>query len=242
MIGAVIQARTGSSRLPNKILRPLCGKTVLEQFLLRVQRIRNIQAIVVATTDQTRDDPVVDIARNMGLAWFRGSEQDVLDRFVQAARAYDIDVIVRVTPDDPLMDPEVTDRVIALFEREDPPLDLACNNVVPSFPYGIDAEVIRRAALERAWRETDDPFNREHVSPYIRRRPDIFRVGGIQSPKDYSHYRLTLDYEQDYQVVAAIYAALYREGEVFLMDEIVSYLERHPHIVGLNQGMTVRAR
>lgn len=242
MIGAVIQARTGSTRLPNKILLPLCGKTVFEQFLHRVQHLRRIETIVVATTDQARDNVIADIAGKMGLTVFRGSEHDVLDRFVQAARAHDLDVIVRVTPDDPLMDPVVTDRVIEYFECADPPLDLACNNVVPTFPYGIDCEVIRYSALERAWRETADPFMREHVSPYIRRHPDRFRVGGIEPPRNLSHYRVTLDYEEDYRVVAAIYDALHREGKIFLTDDVVAFLDRHPEIAEINRGMTVRAR
>jgi len=242
MTGAIIQARTGSTRLPNKMLLPLCGKTVLEQFLLRVRRITKIQATVVATTDNSRDDVVVEIARRMGLEVFRGSEDDVLDRFVQAARVHGLDVIVRVTPDDPLMDPTVTDRVIEFFEQADPALDLACNNVVPTFPYGIDCEVIRFSALEQAWKETSDPFLREHVSPYIRRHPETFRVGGIESPRNLSHYRWTLDYEQDFKVITAIYESLYREGEIFLLDEIVALLEQCPEIAEWNQGMTVRAR
>lgn len=181
MIAAIVQARMGSTRLPNKVLKDLCGRPLVWQVINRVKASRKIDKIILATTQNPNDAALENWAGENDIPCYRGSEDDVLDRFYNAARLFKADVIVRITPDDPFKDPAIIDQVIDLFEEEK--LDFAYNNKPATFPEGLDTEVFSFQALERAWTEAKDPFEREHVTQYFYRHPELFRQKCLIHPK-----------------------------------------------------------
>ena len=235
MITAIIQARMGSTRLPGKVLMELSGKTVLEHIIDRVKRSRLIEKIVVATTAKDADRPVAALAARCGAGSFTGDENDVLDRYYQAALAHQARTIVRITADDPLKDPEVIDRVISRYLEDEPNLDYVSNTIQPTYPLGLDVEVFSLEALCRAWQEAGDPFDHEHVTPYIWRNPHVFRLENVTNAEDLYHFRWTLDTPDDFEFMQSVYRALYREGDIFLMDDILELLRREPELVRLNR-------
>ncbi len=169
---AIIQARMGSSRLPGKVLLELAGKPMIQHVIEQTQRAAQLDSILIATTTDESDRPVADFAAAMGIPHFRGSLHDVLDRYYQAARAHQPDIIVRITADCPLIDPGIIDQTISLLTAErSPSIDFACNRLPPpfgrSFPIGLDVEACTFSALERAWKESTATFHREHVMPFI---------------------------------------------------------------------------
>ena len=202
-IVAIVQARMGSSRLPRKVLKDLGGATVLDRVLNRLGRSWLIQESVVATTIEPADDAIVEHCERTGRKVFRGSEQDVLDRYYQAAKYVNADVVVRITSDCPVIDPEVTDATIRAFL--DQHADYASNIRVRSYPRGLDTEVMTLQALERAWRESTKPYQREHVTPYIYENPQEFKLHGIENDTDCSRHRWTVDTPEDLQLLRAIY-------------------------------------
>ena len=229
---AVIQARMGSTRLPGKVLRPLAGRSALAHVIERVRACPLVHEVVVATTDQPRDDAVVEQARSLGVRTFRGSEEDVLSRVYHAAgRA---DVVVRVTADCPLFDPDLLARMLVRFHERRAAgdgVDYLSNTVVRTYPRGLDAEIVTFEALERAFREAADPYEREHVTPYIYRHPESFRVEAFTGDRDLSHLRWTLDTEEDYRSLAEVYAALSRPDGPFPMQAVLDLLARRPGLV-----------
>jgi spore coat polysaccharide biosynthesis protein SpsF (cytidylyltransferase family) len=166
VIVAIIQARMGSSRLPGKTIADVAGRPLLLHVVERTQRARRVDKVVVATTDRSSDDPIADLCQREGIQCFRGSEDDVLDRFYRTAQAHGADVVVRITADCPLIDAAVIDKVIARFQAGD--CDYVSNILRYTYPDGLDTEVFSFAALERAWREAKKPSEREHVTPYLR--------------------------------------------------------------------------
>ncbi|HET6403745.1 MAG TPA: glycosyltransferase family protein [Candidatus Thermoplasmatota archaeon] len=230
---AVIQARMGSSRLPGKVLLTACGKPLLLHMLDRMQLCREVDRIIVATTTNPADDVIVRLVEEVGYEVFRGSENDVLDRYYQAATAYDIDPVVRVTSDCPLIEPDVVDRVVRTFR--DGNYDYVSTNHPATFPDGLDTETFSYEALKIAWSEAKAPHEREHVSPFIWDQPRRFRVGNVVNEVDLSQReRWTLDYPEDYAFVKAVYEELYIPGGFFGMREILALLERRPDIAAMN--------
>ena len=237
---AIIQARMGSSRLPGKVLRPLLGYPMLGHIVRRVGAANRIDQVVVATSTLPGDEPLREFCRQAGIAFFAGSESDVLDRFYQTGRLHRADQVVRITADCPLADPRLIDQVIAL--REAGNLDHigiaagagAAKLEGGRFPAGLDAECLRFAALEAAWTEATAPTDREHVTPFIWRQPERFRLGVHKSECDLSHLRWTVDYEEDFALVAEIYAALHREDTIFGMADVLAYLESRPELAARN--------
>jgi glutamate-1-semialdehyde 2,1-aminomutase/spore coat polysaccharide biosynthesis protein SpsF len=217
----------GSSRFPGKVLEDLAGHPMLWHVVNRVRRAKTIERIVVATTDQPVDDPIARFCEGEGIGCFRGSEQDVLDRFYQAARANLADVIVRITADCPLIDPEVIDKVLARFQAGD--CDYACNIIRYTYPDGLDTEVFSFAALERAWREASKPSEREHVTPYL--RTERFRIANVESeiPVSPAQYRWTVDHPADLDFVRLVYAAFSANGE-FGFREVFDLLKERPDL------------
>ena len=201
----IVQARMGSTRLPGKVLMDLEGRPMLERQVERLQRARTPDAIVIATTTDARDQPIVDLATHLDVPVTRGSEDDVLDRYVRAAEAHAADVIVRVTADCPLVDPEVLDGCVDILLAE-PTLDYASNTLQRTYPRGLDVEVLPRAILETAAREATDPADREHVTRFVWRQPDRFRLGSITDDGDHSDLRWTVDTPEDLKLVRRIYA------------------------------------
>lgn len=227
-ITAIIQARMGSTRLPGKSLADVHGKPLLERVIERTRASRRIGEIVLATTTEPDDLALCRLAERCGVAWYRGAAADVLDRYYRAAQACGAQVIVRITADDPLKDPEIIDRVVNALLAE-PGLDYASNTIEPTYPLGLDVEAFAFAALERAWREAADPYDREHVTPYFRRRPDLFRLASVRHSRDLSALRWTVDYPRDLEFARAVYARLDR-GAVFGMAETLALLEAEPEL------------
>ena len=206
---AIVQARLGSTRLPGKVLRDLAGKPMLARVLERVRRAESVDETLVATSDLPGDDPLAEWLTVGGHAFFRGSERDVLARFAGAAVQSGADAIVRITADCPLIDPGVIDEVVAAFRAGQPDLAYA-SNVLPrrTFPRGLDTEVFAREALELCEREATDASSREHVTPFIYRHPERFRLHGIEADADYSEHRWTVDTPEDFELIENIYRAL----------------------------------
>jgi spore coat polysaccharide biosynthesis protein SpsF len=227
----VVQARTGSSRLPGKVLLPLAGKTVLERQLERIQAAPAEFELVVATTTLPADDAIVAVCRRAGVACFRGHATDLLDRHVGAARAAGADVVVKIPSDCPLIDPAAIARVLEAHDGED-----YLGNLHPaSWPDGNDVEVMTRAALEVAWREAARPHEREHTTPFLWTRPHRFRVGNVswETGRDLSRsHRFTVDHPDDYRLVVAIHDAL--GPGIFPLAAILDLLERRPELRAVN--------
>ena len=232
----IIQARMGATRLPGKTLLEIGNRPLLAHVIERARACRRAQQVVVATTTDPDDQPVDELAARLGCQVYRGSADDVLDRYYQAALQSGAGIVVRFTADDPFKDPTVTDQVIARL-LSDPALDYASNTMEPTFPEGLDVEAFTFAALERAWREARLPAEREHVTPYLYNHPERFRLASVTSPRNLSHLRLTVDYEQDLRLAREICFRLGPGGRIFSLQEIVSLLEAEPTLAAINQGI-----
>lgn len=235
MIGAIIQARLGSTRLPSKTLADICGKSLLQRVIERSSAIPGVDSVVVATTTLAEDDAVAACASGCGAAVFRGAVDDVLSRYVGAARTIDATVVVRITADDPFKDPEVCGLVLREFQSRSPGIDYVSNTVEPTWPEGLDVEVFSREALERAGREARLGSEREHVTPYIYNHPEWFRMAQVKNTVDLSKERWTLDYPEDLAFARAVYERFGGRAD-FGMAEMLALLESEPEIRALNQG------
>ena len=230
----IIQARMGSTRLPGKVLMDLAGQPVLLRGVRRTRRAKMIDAVAVATSIKPADDAVSELCRQQGIPCFRGSEDDVLDRYYYAATEFGANIVVRITGDCPLIEPVIVDQTIAEFIKHAPEVDYACNFLpARTYPRGLDTEVVGFEALKRVWREDDNPARREHVTPYIRENPNLFRITGISSPIDYSNQRWTLDTEEDLEFIRRIYD--YFGHDRFTWQDILNTLKKHPEWLKINQ-------
>jgi spore coat polysaccharide biosynthesis protein SpsF len=232
---AILQARMSSSRLPGKVMLPLAGAPMLARQLERIRRARNIDEIVVATSDQPEDDPIERVAEAEGTHVYRGSLDDVLDRFYRAAAVRRPDHVVRLTGDCPLADWDLIDRVID-FHR-DGGFDYASNALRPTWPDGLDVEVATFAALETAWREAELSVEREHVMPFITRRPERFRLGSVEAEQDLSAMRWTVDEPRDYAFVEQVYRRLYPANSAFTTQDVLDLVAAEPELAGMNAGI-----
>ena len=234
----VVQARTGSTRLPGKVLLSLAGRPLLHRMLERVVAAKTPSAVVVATTCEPADDLIVKIAKKAGVACFRGHATDLLDRHYSAGIAFGADVVVKIPSDCPLVDPAVIDRVIGQYTAHAGSVDFVSNLHPPTYPDGNDVEVMPLGVLETAWIEATEPHEREHTTPFIWQRCERFRSHNItwESGFDYSStHRWTIDYPEDYQFIAAVYEALWSPARpVFPLADVLSLLEAHPDIAALN--------
>lgn len=236
IVVAILQARMGSSRLPNKVLLKVKGRTLLELYINRVQQSQLVDKIVIATTEKSEDDVIQGIVVQLGLDCFRGSENDLLDRYYQCAKEYHADAIVRVTPDDPFVDHRVIDRAVQIFK--DNQVDFVTNHFEPTYPEGLDVEVYSIHALKKSWKEASLLSEREHVFPYIQNHQDEFRIINFVQDKDYSHLRWTIDYKCDYEMTKVIYDHLYEKKPIFLQEDILQLLEEHPEIAEMNNHIS----
>jgi spore coat polysaccharide biosynthesis protein SpsF len=229
-IVAIVQARMGSSRLPGKVLKEVAGKPVLWHLINRLRKSKLLNGIVIATTINEIDKPILKLADSMGIDTFSGSEMDVLDRYYQASTKFKADVICRITADCPVIDPRIVDKVIKHF------LDGKYDVVFAAhYPDGIDTEVISYGALEKAWKEARWASEREHVTPYVYKNPDLFRISEVKSEIDLSGYRCTLDENEDLCLIREIYSYLYREGDIFYLEDILDLYQKYPHLKQINQ-------
>jgi spore coat polysaccharide biosynthesis protein SpsF len=235
---AIIQARMGSTRLPGKVLMDICGETMLARVVSRVKRAKLINEVLVATTDRPTDDAIVAECKKSSVSVSRGDQNDVLDRYFRAAQLSKAEVIVRITSDCPLIDPEVTDKTIAAFLEERP--DYASNCLVRTYPRGLDTEVISFAALSRAWQSARKPYEREHVTPYIIEHPTEFKHLSVTGRENFSEYRWTVDTLEDLTLVREIYRRLNGEG-IFSGWAVIELLQREPELLELNRSVQQKA-
>lgn len=237
----IVQARMGSIRLPGKVLANIQGQPMLARVVERGRRAKTVDDVIVATTTDPADDAVVELCEGRAFPVIRGDAFDVLDRYYQAAKAWDADVIVRVTGDCPLLDPEVVDRTVRALLEADPPADLALNRFVDdrTYPVGLDTEACTMAALERAWKEADQPYQREHVMPFLYDPPGRFRVIHVRNEDDYGDLRWTVDTAEDLELVRSIYAAL-APDEDFGWQQVLALIEAHPELAAINASVPAR--
>lgn len=234
-IVAILQARMESSRLPGKVLMEICGEPMLAWVVKRASKAKMVKKIIVATTIDTSDDGIEKFCQVNHILCFRGSSADVLDRYYQAARLYQADVIVRLTADCPLIDPELIDNTIAAFLGSF--ADFAANRLPPPFqrtyPIGLDVEVVSMAALERAWKESTALYEREHVLPYIYEKKGRFKVLTIDNDVNYGEYRWTVDTLEDLNFIQAVVNKLACRMD-FSWKEVIGLLERYPELMQFN--------
>lgn len=235
-VAAVIQARMGSTRLPGKALRPICGQPMITHVVRRARRLTRVDSVVVAIPSARSDDPLADhLATLEEIVVIRGPEDDVLARYVAAAAKTGAEAVVRITADCPLLCPSVSQRVVdALLERPGE-CDYASNGLRRTYPRGLDTEIFSTAALLTADRETREAADREHVTPYIWQRPDRFRLHSVEDTRDRSDLRLTVDTPEDLALVSRIYEALWPQRPEFDYPEILECLADHPEWLELNR-------
>lgn len=230
---AIVQARMGSTRLPGKVLKDLAGEPLLARVVQRTTRARGLSDIVVATTEDASDDAIVDLCQVRGWQFFRGDQEDVLDRYYRSALAFGADIIVRITSDCPLVEPEIVDRVMGEILQHSEEVDYATNSLVRTFPRGLDVEAISFAALEKAWQDDTNPAWREHVTPYIWRHPEKFKIRNVASDTDYSHMRWTVDTLEDLTFIRKIYD--YFQDDTFTWRDVLHLLEIYPEWLEINR-------
>lgn len=239
-IVAIVQARTGSNRLPGKVLEPLVpGKSLLTLLLERLTQSKTLSQIVVATSSLPQDDPVVSTASTCGVAVFRGSEQDVLARYAGAAHQFKADIVVRLCADSPLHDADIVDRAVQTFTDAEGRADLATNMLKETFPYGTAAEVLASDTLFKIDQIADHPQNREHVTHYLYNTAG-YQIINIENDRDLSFYRWAIDYPEDLIFVREVYKQLYTTGGFFSWQEVVALLEKNPNILQLNLNRNER--
>lgn len=229
---AVLQARMSSTRLPGKVLLLTCGKPLLQHQIERVRRSRTIDTLVVATSDSPGDRPILALCEALGVPAFAGSLEDVLDRMVRAAEPHHPEWLVRLTGDCPLADPALIDEVVRACQQ--PGVDYASNALQPSYPDGLDAECMRFAALQQAWREARKPSEREHVTPFLHTQPQRFVLRAVRHARDLSALRWTVDDPADFVFVSQVYERLYPRKPEFAMEDVLRLLEEHPELAALN--------
>ncbi|HHV76123.1 MAG TPA: acylneuraminate cytidylyltransferase [Syntrophothermus lipocalidus] len=233
-IVVITQARTGSTRLPAKVTREVLGRPLLAYHLERLKMIKQADEIVVATTGNPKDDIIVNIAEKAGVGWYRGSEDDVLSRYYEAATEYGAEVVVRVTSDCPLIDPEISGRVIQEYVDSFPRFDYVSNTLRRTYPRGLDTEVFSYEILREVNGKAKEPADREHVTRYIIRRPEIYRLGSVESETDLSFHRWTVDEEDDFRLIKLIIEHLYPEKPAFNMQDCLELFSRHPEWMEIN--------
>jgi spore coat polysaccharide biosynthesis protein SpsF len=232
MTTAIIQARMSSTRLPGKVLLDLAGEPMLARVVERTRRARTIDRVIVATTVESEDEPIAELCRARGWVVSRGSRDDVLDRYYQAAVAARADPIVRITSDCPLTDPEIIDRVV---KRLDGTVDYASNiNPRRTFPRGLDVEAFTFAALSAAWRDDREATGREHVTPFLYRHPERFRIALVESDRpDAASHRWSVDTPEDYELLQRIFAHFHDADFGWL--DVLKLLDQYPEWIELNR-------
>ncbi len=227
----IVQARMTSTRLPGKVLKMVLNKPLLEYQIERLKRIKTADAIVIATTTNDTDQPIVDLCNRLALPYFRGSEEDVLSRYHESAEKYNADVVVRITSDCPVIDPVVCEEAITYFLKNKGQYDYVR---LEQYPRGLDCEVFSYKVLKECFREAIDKPDREHVTPFIYRHPKRYRVAYMPCSADYSNYRWTVDTPEDFEVIKRIIEDLYPINREFLWADILEVFKRHPEWYHIN--------
>jgi spore coat polysaccharide biosynthesis protein SpsF len=229
---AIIQARIGSTRLPCKVLLPLAGKSALEHVIMRVKRSEEISEVIVATSTKEDDIKIVEFCEELNVRTFRGSEEDVLDRFYQASKLLKPVHVVRITADCPMIDPKIISEIV--LEHLKGGSDYTSNTIEPTYPDGEDVEVFKASALEKAWKSAKLSSEREHVTPYIKNNPHVFKLMNVVYKYDLSGKRWTLDEKKDYEFLKKVFDGLYPLSHFFGMEDVVAFLKKNPKVEYLN--------
>jgi len=231
----IIQARTDSKRLPNKVLLDIQGKSLILHVIERAQRAKLVDKVVLATTTRPIDTPLAEIVQTHGIPVYRGDCDDVLDRYYKAASLYNAEVIIRITGDCPLIDPHIIDMVIQVFLQKQ--YDYVTNTLQPTYPDGLDVEVFSYQTLKKAWNEASLTSEREHVTSYIRNHPELFSLYNVKNPVDLSQFRWTVDQQEDLDFVREIFKRLSHKQKIFYMEDIVGLLQQYPTLKEINAGI-----
>ncbi len=236
-IFVIVQARIGSTRLPGKIFKDIAGKPMLWHVISRLKCSQRINDIIIAIPDSAPNDEIEDFVKGLGIKCFRGNEEDVLSRYYGAAAEYKGKIIVRVTSDCPLIDPRIMDSVIEIQIRDQ--MDYTSKGPNGSFSRGLDSEVFNFEVLERAYKEANQAYEREHVTPYIYQHPELFKVNIIQAVGRLRRpdLRLTVDTDEDLTLVREIYRRLYRNGHIFYIEDIIDLMDKYPELKSINAGI-----
>lgn len=232
MILAILQARVSSIRLPGKVLMPILGVPMILLEIERIRRSKSIDKLIVATSVHRSDDSLANLCREHSINCFRGKLEDVLDRFYQAALQYGPEHVVRLTGDCPLIDPSVIDQVISFYMKNN--YDYAGNAIEQTFPDGLDVEVLRFSCLKQVWEEAVLPSEREHVTPFIHKNPELFSIGHYRNSIDLSNLRWTVDEPLDFELITKIYESIYPDNPRFSMQDILCFLEKEPELKHYN--------
>jgi len=237
-IGAIIQARTSSTRLPGKVLKELpynSGITCLEQVIRRLKKSKRLNGIIIATTKETEDNPIINISKKENVQYFKGSKENVLSRYYLVAKENNIDIIVRITGDCPCIDTDITDSTID--DHISKMVDYTTNCLGRTYPQGLGVEVFNFNSLEKSYKNATKDYKKEHVTPYINRNPQIFKINEIKAPKELyaPDIRVTLDTEEDYALLCAVYDYLYPKNKYFNAYNIVNLFNEKPWLKLINK-------
>lgn len=238
---AIVQARMGSTRLPGKVLKKVAGEPLLYYLIERLKKAKLINQIIIATTEKPEDDKIIDFCMEQKLPFFRGSEENVLSRFYHAAFDYSGEVIIRVTSDCPLIDPEVVDQVVKIILNRYPEIDYASNTIERTFPRGLDVEAFTFNALQKAYIEANSPEELEHVTYYIYSNPKEFNIKSLKGKENNSDLRLTVDTPEDFELISLIINKLQDKNPNYRTSDIVKLLEEHPEWKEINAHIKQKA-
>jgi len=232
-ISAIIQARMTSTRLPGKVLMNIGGKSMVWHVVNRLKHSKKLDDIILAIPDTKKNDILEKFAKDSKVKYFRGSEEDVLSRYYETAKKFKCDVIVRITSDCPLIDPKIVDLLIEKYLSSNVDYTKA---LMTTFPRGLDVEVFDFKALKKAYRKAKEPYQREHVTPYIYENTKIFKVGFVSAKGNLKHpeVRLVVDTKEDLKLVREIYKYLYKDRKIFYTEEIIDLLGKQPELLKIN--------
>jgi len=233
LIGAILQARMSSSRLPGKVMRILDGKNPLIYYVIeQMKNCKKVDKVIVATSDNKEDDVIEKFVSNLGIDCFRGELNNVLDRYYKCAKKYQLSTIVRITCDNPLIDPSIVDNLVSIFEETDN--DLVVNVKERTFPHGTEVEIFSFDALEKAWKSAKSPYEKEHVTPFFYNNLEKFKILNIKNERNLSHLRWTVDREDDFDLVSELVTIIKKRP--ILMSDILDALEKNPQLKTINQN------
>jgi len=232
------QARMTSTRLPGKVMKEVLGKPLLEYQIERLKRTNEADELVIATTTNNTDQPIVEICKRLGVAYYRGSEEDVLSRYYEAATKFGADVVVRVTSDCPLIDPTVVDKVIKHYKDNWDKYDYVSNTLTRTYPRGMDTEVFSYKVLQEVYYNAQEQPEREHVTPYICWHPERYKLDNVSHHENQSHHRWTVDTPEDFELIKLILQDLYPVSNKFTWLDVLNLLNEHPEWVQINASVT----
>lgn len=232
---AIVQARYGSTRLPAKILKEISGKPMLWHVVNRLSFSKLIDKTIVATTDLPNDNITEEFCIENKIDYYRGSAEDVLSRYYEAAKQFNADIVIRITSDCPLIDPFIVDKMLKSFLALTSECDYMSNVIERTFPRGLDTEIFTFNALEKARNEAATPFEKEHVTPFIYNHTEMFNTRNFFNSKDYSFHRWTVDTEEDLRLIEEIYKELYNPDKLFLFEDVIKLFGLKPELIKINQ-------